>query len=251
MQWRKTTMAYTWGYIKENTLSKLNLDEEEANQQGFLSRFPYQANEAMTQACSIKPKSKNFKVEVFNRQDKWHDLLREFGLTHCTEPLDEDDSEYEKKQAFFKKWNSLYFVDEPIVIEDDEFISFSDDVAYYKPPAIIVAGQIVNTPCFEEASDDILQYSGYNEIVCKKVGTYIIPYNARWFFFTKDLQNNVVIPAPIDILDCLPSYMASQCLKIDDEQKSAIFRNEYEMFLARIDDTDFKSQKTFHIRGNW
>ena len=43
---------YTWGYIKENILNKLNLEEEEANQLGFLSRFPYYANEAMTQICS-------------------------------------------------------------------------------------------------------------------------------------------------------------------------------------------------------
>ena len=47
---------YTWGYLKENILAKLNLDEEQANQLGFLSRFPFYANEAMTQICSaIKP----------------------------------------------------------------------------------------------------------------------------------------------------------------------------------------------------
>ena len=47
---------YTWGYIKENALSKLNLSEQEENEQGFLSRFPYYANEAMTQICSgVRP----------------------------------------------------------------------------------------------------------------------------------------------------------------------------------------------------
>ena len=42
---------YTWGYLKENTLSKLNLGEEEANQQGFLSRLPYYANYISMNKC--------------------------------------------------------------------------------------------------------------------------------------------------------------------------------------------------------
>ena len=57
-------MTYTWGYIKENTLAKLNLDEEEANQQNFLSRFPYYANTSMSPAytaatvrASLTPRS--------------------------------------------------------------------------------------------------------------------------------------------------------------------------------------------------
>lgn len=183
---------YSWGYLKENVLSKLNLDEEEANQQGFLSRFPYYANEAMTQICSaIKPNHKYFIVEVLAKE--------------C------------------------------ITLPDD-FVSFSDDVARYNG---------------EEAYDDVLEYYGYNQVICKAAGIYEIPYNARWFFFTKDLESDVIITAPADVCDAIPSYIASQCFKIDDEAKSAIFRNEYELFLARIDDTSFKMQRTFKVGGNW
>lgn len=191
---------YTWGYIKENTLGKLNLSEDEANLQEFLSRFPYYANEAMTQICSaVKPKESFFDIIVT-----------------------EDN------------------VGTPIKMPDD-FICFNDDVA----------SVVINKELITDIGDDFFDYHGYNEVICYAEGTYRIPYNARWFFFTKDLHNAVVIPAPADVCDALPSYMASQCLKIDDEVKAAIFRNEYEMFLARMDDTSFRRQRTFHIGGGW
>jgi len=192
---------YTWGYLKENTLNKLNLTEEEANQLGFLSRFPYYANEAMTQICSsVKPKDTYFELVV-------------------------DDTNVNK-----------------VVTLPNDFVAFDDDVA-----------EIKYEDCYEftEVHDDELQYLGYNQVICKTKGVYRIPYKARWFFFTKDLQNNVEIPAPADVCDAIPSYIVSQCYKIDDERKAAIYRNEYEMFLARIDDTTFKSQRTFKIGGGW
>ena len=190
---------YSWGYIKENTLSKLNLSEEEANQQDFLSRFTYYANEAMTQICSaVRPKETFAKVEITENE-----------------------------------------VDTLITLPED-FVAFSDDVVRYSDDYV-----------HNDVGDDYIEYYGYNQISCKRVGTYLVPYKARWFFFTKELHNATLINAPADVCEALPSYIASQCLKIDDEVKAAIYRNEFEMFLARIDDTSFKSQRTFHIGGDW
>lgn len=199
---------YTWGYIKEATLSKLNLSEEEANQQGFLSRFPYYANEAMTQICSaVKPEEKYFEVEI-NDTD----------------------------------------VDQEITLPEN-FISFNDAPVLYKEE-ITLYGEVLKTQ-FVEVDDDIIEYCGYNKVICKRKGLYRIPYNARWFFFTKELKNNVRITAPADICEALPSYIASQCYKIDDEVKAATYRNEFEVFLARMDNSSFRSQRTFHIGGGW
>ena len=193
---------YTWGYIKENTLAKLNLSEEEANQQDFLSRFPYYANEAMTQICSAVRPKETFAEIIITEQN----------------------------------------INKPLTIPDELFVSFSDDVVKHR----------VNIHSdWGEVGDDFVEYYGYNEIICKYEGIYRIPYKARWFFFAKDTHNATVIPAPADVLDALPSYMASQCWKIDDETKAATYRNEFEMFLARIDDTSFKSQRSFHIGGGW
>jgi hypothetical protein len=195
---------YTWGYIKENTLGKLNISEEEANRLGFLSRFPYYANEAMTQICSaVKPDEKIFNVEV-NKEN----------------------------------------VGKEITLPED-FVSFSDDIAYI--------GEDVGfgDMSYTEATDEHFTYRGYNKIICHRKGDYRIPYRARWFFFTKDLTNETIISAPADICDALPSYIASQCFKIDDEVKSAVYRNEYEMFLSRMDDTSYRAQRTFHVGGGW
>lgn len=193
---------YTWGYIKENTLGKLNLEEREANELDLLSRFPYYANEAMTQICSIRPREKFFTVVIDENSDN---------------------------------------LNKPITMPED-FIAFNDDVIHY-----------YNTATRESADvgDDFVQYYGYNEVICCAYGTYSIPYNARWFFFTKETHNATIIPAPADICDALPSYIASQCYKIDDEAKAATYRNEFEMFLARIDDTSFRRQRTFRIGGDW
>ena len=192
---------YTWGYIKENTLSKLNLDESAANELGLLSRFPYYANEAMTQICSgVRPKETYLELSI-------------------------DETNVGKS-----------------IVMPEMFIGFSDDVIYYKE------SQYAD---FEEVGDDFVTYNGFNEIICSQKGIYRIPYKARWFFFTKDLHNATDIPAPADICDALPSYIASQCWKVDDEVRAALYRNEFEMFLARIDDTTFKSQRTLRRGGGW
>ena len=48
---------YQWGDLKNSILSKLDIDEDEANTMGLLNRFLIYANEAMTQICStVKPK---------------------------------------------------------------------------------------------------------------------------------------------------------------------------------------------------
>ena len=193
-------MYYTWGYLKENALSKLNLTEEEANQQDFLSRFPYYANEAMTQLCSVRPDEKLFYIVV----------------------TDEN-------------------LNTAISLPDD-FISFNDASPIYRAE---------NERLGTAVGDDFVEYIGYNKISCKVPGIYHIPYNARWFFFTKELQNADIITAPADICEAIPSYVASQCLKIDDELKAAIYRNEFEVFLSRVDDTSFRRQRDFCIGGGW
>ena len=195
---------YTWGYIKDVTLAKLDLDALEANEQDLISRFPFYANEAMTQICSaVKPK---LSYAQFNIDKNNIGLLKEMP---------------------------------------DDFIAFSDDVNTRRWV------DFNNDTWIEECHDDEVSFKGYNQLIFWKEGIYTIAYKARWYKFDKSLDDNVVINVPTDILECLPSYIASQCYKVDDETKSAIYRNEYELFLARIDDTDFKQTKTFKIGGDW
>ena len=196
-------MSYTWGYVKDNALAKLDLDEIEANNQNFLSRFPYYANEAMTQICSsVKPKY----------------TYVEFNIT-----------------------KDLVGVEQKM---PDDFISFGDDINY----------ELLNNERMtmkKEIHDSDFTYQGYNKVVFFREGRFFISYNARWFMFAKNINNSVVLDAPDDVIECLAAYIASQCYKIDDEYRASIFRNEYEVLLARIDNTNYKNTKTFIIEGDW
>lgn len=194
---------YTWGYIKDASLAKLDLEQEEAVELGLLNRFTFYANEVITQICSsIKPKRSFYEIIV--NKDNLGKLI--------TMPKD--------------------------------FISFSDDISTL---TVTDYGTLITS----EVSDLELIYKGYNQIQCLREGIYHIAYNARWIKFDENTSENQELDVPADILDCIPSYIAHQCYKIDDEYKSSVYRNEYEMFLSRIDNTDFKNTGTIKITGDW
>lgn len=194
---------YTWGYLKDVILAKLDLEEKEAETQNLIKRFPLFANEAMTQICSsIKPNHTFFEIDVTKEM-----------------------------------------LGTPVKMPDD-FISFDDDVntiSYYDVYGIKIV---------REACDEDFTYLGHKHLIFKLPGTYQISYNAKWISFT-NMDNDTELDVPEDILNCIPSYVASQCYKIDDEYKSSVYRNEYEIFLARIDDTHFKNSKTLRVEGDW
>ena len=196
---------YTWGYIKDASLAKMDLEQEEANEMKLVNRFIFYANEVITQVSSaIKPKRAFYEINV------------------------NDDN-----------------VGTLITIDDVNFISFSDDMSTVE--TIDDYGNVITAECTNEN----LSYKGYNQVVCYKKGIYHIAYNSRWYTFSNSTDDNFVLPIPTDILECIPSYIASQCYKIDDEYKASVYRNEYELFLARIDNTDFKTSTTFTIREDW
>ena len=194
---------YTWGYLKDVALAKLDLTENEATVQNLLSRFPFYANEVITQVCSaIKPKYTFAKFEI------------DFDKVGVAQTM------------------------------PDDFISFGDDVCY----------ELVNNGKFLEKHqifDVDFEYYGYNQVIFKHPGNFYISYNARWYTFTKAIDDNEKIDIPNDILDCIPSYIVSQCYKIDDQYKAQVFRNEYELMLSRIDATNYKNTKSILIEGDW
>ena len=216
---------YQWSDIKRSALAKLDLTEEEADIQNLINKFPIYANEAMTQICStVKP--------------KW---------TFATFVITNDDIE---------QGNNIKTM-------PDDFICFGGDVCTrtYKDYKL---SYLKNDDVYvrEECHDDDFDYEGYNQVMFKKEGEYKISYNARWIDFlhvptsdgkstTQITDDYVLSSIPQDILDCLPSYIASQCFKIDDEYKSSVFRNEYEMFMARINDTNYQNTRTFFVGGDW
>lgn len=232
---------YTWGYLKNAALAKLDLDTEvgtdEVTNYNFINRFHIYANEVMTQICStIKPKRTFFEVDVFDvcrtiDGKMYIDNVEYEGLI-----LSSDGKIITDSNGTVVMYKSGTLITMPL-----DFISFGDDVCTRQCDNII-----------SECHDDVLMYKGYNQIICTARGTYDISYNARWYTFLPSTDENTVLDSiPMDILDCIPSYIAHQCYKIDDEYKSSVYRNEYEIFLSRIDDTYFKNTKTFTIGGDW
>lgn len=202
---------YTWGYIKDAVLAYLDLSESEALKQGIIRKFPFYANTVITEICSAIKPKRTF---------------AEFEII-VDKKQNRDDT-----YKLFKM--------------PDDFVSFGDDVCtreWTEPPFY--------DTYMTECHDDDFAYRGNNELVFFKPGKYLISYNARWQTFAGNTDNDTELTMPLDIAECIPLYIASQCYKIDDEYKSATFRNEYEMALARIDDTDFKQTKTFRIGGDW
>lgn len=200
---------YTWGYIKDCALAKLDLNKYETYDEQVntvVSRFPFYANEAMTQICSaIKPK--------------------------------------------YARANFVVTTDMIGIAQEmpDDFICFGED----RNTMDIIDTCTGETIRGLEAHDDDFIAEGYNQVVFFHEGTFHISYNARWFTFTTTVDDNTVINAPNDVLDCLPSYIAHQCYKIDDEVKAQLFRDEYEMALARINNNVAFAPQTIKIGGGW
>lgn len=196
---------YSWGYIKNATLNKLDLKEEEAQQMNLTNRFVYYANEAITQISSaVKPKRTFAKIEVTNEN---------VGT---------------------------------LIAMPNDFISFGHDNNW------LCTMTLVNDRMVQKADSECFEYMGYNQILPKVTGIFYISYNARWITFdVGDVNDGKQLDVPDDILDCLPSYIASQCMIIDDEYKASVLRNEYEMMLARIDDTDYSDNGNFFVEGDW
>lgn len=234
---------YTWSYIKSVTLAKLDLDETEAMEQDLFNKFPYYANEAMTQICStVKPKHTFVKFKVADKLTTWKALTLKYNVyLDYSSPIIKPKQLSTNEELFWNEFESYNYVGESVTMPDD-FIAFDDDVNI-----------VERDYCMYECHDDDFSCKGYNQLMFFKTGNYTISYKARWYFFktfTKETENSV-ITAPADVLDCIPSYIASQCYRIDDDTKSQILRNEYEIFLSRLDDTNYKQTKTFTIGGDW
>lgn len=206
---------YRWGYIKNVALAKLDLDydEKEADVHNLINRFEYYANEAMTQICStVKPKYTFYDVVIKNRGAELND--------------------------------GEFYVGETVRMPND-FVSFGDDINF------VTYIDDYDETVVREANDEDFRYAGNNSLFFMNPGIYHISYNARWIDTFVSMDDSTQLDVPNDILDALPSYIASQCYKVDDEYKSSVFRNEFEIMLSRIDNTNYRNTKTIRIAGDW
>lgn len=182
-----------WSEIKQATLNKLFLDEDEAQQQGYLGKLQYLANEGLNIiANGIKPRIAKFETVVEEKEGK-------------------------------------------LIEMPEDFLSFADMVYY-----------------LDGVENPELIYVGDREVMLPKSGKYTIYYNALWHNISKeDISNDVVLTIDASVLNCLPTYIASQLLSQDDIQRATVLKNEFETMLARLDTNIMYQQNHFKSIGGW
>ena len=207
---------YTYGYIKNAILTKLNLTEKEALEQNLLDTFIYNINECLSQiASTIKPDFCTKQVTVY--KDEKEKSIKAY---------------LEDKSLV----NTLYKM-------PDNFIAFSGVPRF----------QEEKCNCYlpsKEVHDEVVHIDR-NQVMFLKPGIYQITYDGWWPTFNDGMQDSDELDIPEDVVICIPSYVASQVWKIDDERKANIFRNEFEIFFSRINNSDYRGVNTFGVIGGW
>lgn len=240
---------YTWGYVKEATLAKMDMTANQAIELGLVNKMPYYANEALTQITSgVKAKTKYIDFTVKDA-DKVIAYIKREMLPYddlrflVNQPCDKSTMSDVQLMAL-ELYNSYTYIGQNVTMPDDYF-AWSDEPVYK------ISHDFMYNEHVKEASDKDFTTIGYKSILFKREGMYRFPYKAKWFTFEPTTDDSVELEIPDDIVECLPSYIASQLFKIDDEQKSSIYRNEFEMMIARIDENEYFTNKEFNGRGDW
>ena len=122
-----------------------------------------------------------------------------------------------------------------VVTMPEDFLSFADMIVY-----------------LDGVSDPQVTYITDKQLVLHDVGDYKIFYNALWHdVTTEDIVDDLLLEIDASVLNCLPTYMASQLLAQDDVQRSTILKNEFELMLARLDTNIMYESNHYKSTGGW
>lgn len=233
---------YTWGYLKEASLAKLDMSADQAIEMGLLNKFPFYANEAITQVMGVKPRRTFAEFDVKNERDIIEYCKLNWKLddvSFITRGVQDEEDLTANQAKALHYYRQFVFVNKEVRMPED-FFSWNDDRSYIEKYGVIC-----------QASENDYNLYGANHVLFFKPAKYRIPYNAKWFKFAVSMNDDVVIDVPDDIAESIPSYIVAQCYKIDDESKAAVYRNEFEMFLARLDENDVHVNRAMKITGEW
>lgn len=236
---------YTWGYIKEAALAKMDMSVEDAINMGLINKMPFYANEAVTYiTASIKARRTYADFDIRDFHKTIRRISEKFHLEDVSflfkKPCDKTTLNLDEGGALTEFEQHLY-TQTPISFPND-FFAWSDDINYKFDKC---------EKEWKEASDRDYTTYGSNKIMFNNPGLYRMAYLAKWFKILPTTDDDYELDCPDDILECIPTYIASQLYKIDDEVKSGILRNEWEMAISRIDENDYSSNKIIKDRGEW
>lgn len=236
---------YTWGYIKEACLAKLDMTANQAIEMGLMNKIPFYANEALGQITqAVRAKREYAEFEVFDEIAMVKSLQLKYSLDDMSflynRPCNIDEYSTNQIKAM-SEYDKYDYIGRCICMPDD-FVFWGDDRNYQYDNCL---------HNWYEANDNDFDIIGDNKIMFNHCGKFRISYCAKWFTFLPTTDDNEKLDIPDAIVEALPSYIVSQCYKIDDEVKAAYYLNEFEILVARIEDNSYTTNKTMKITGGW
>ena len=241
-----------WSEIKQAIVNKLFMDAQEVNSDtdNYASKFAYYANECLNQiANSVKPNVKSFQPIIYANGVLGSGFtLEDDSIMYNTTLGDSDKIKPASNTVYIdiinhKRYVYLsgelnevdnYYTLSDVIAMPEDFLSFADMINY-------VNGQ----------PDPVITYVGDKYIKLNSVGAYNIFYNALYEQITEDIEATTELAIDQSVLNCIPSYVASQILAEDDIQRSTILKNEYELMLSRLDINVMYEANHFKSNGGW
>ena len=247
---------YTYGYLREATMAHCDLEEEELQAMNVLKRLHIFANEAMHAVCAVKPKYTyfTFKVvkeyrpiieQIINNEIVYREASEEELPFIYHDYTDIKLADEIATREYYTNRN-IFLVNEPIAIKNN-FIAFTNKQSFViEQGSKFDSEKFVNGDWTTNVAEVLrpvkygkeLVFGDNNTIIALVEGTYKVPYKAVWHLFTSAMPDQEKLDIPVDILNCLPLYMASIILQIDYAQKAQIKRSEFELALTRVTNTD-------------
>lgn len=258
---------YTWGYIKDVILAKLNMTEVEAKNNNFLNRFIMYANECLNQiASTIRPKQATYIVEVLTKDG--YDKAYKEAYDKIIENWQE--SQWFEDEENFDLWLTIHkeqiedFIKD-VLLKDKvalgTIVSMPEDFLHYNGQSMVYWKQIIDTYGYdyhrveklmkEEVNPENIRYIGERQFIPLRSGKYVMEYDANWVEILETIKDDYEFDIPFDVMNCIPPYVAAQCWAIDDIQRSAILMNEFEKAFARINCSDYRNNEHFVPEGGW
>ena len=249
----------SYGYIREATQAHLDLDEQEIQAMNLQTRYPIFANEAMQAICAVKPKYDYFRVKITESYEPIINLGNDqfraatedelnWETLGSPEPNFADD-------VYTKKWyeaQNIYLSNTQIRMPDN-FLAFANKQAWafiisdeFDIETFVTGTRQVNVDTTLKqvpATKSMFMYDGSNTLRFFIEGEFWIPYKGVWYQFKSGISDDDLIDIPTDVLVTIPLYIAAQCLKLDHAQLANAKRAEFELALARVNNTDLMAIK--------
>lgn len=240
-----------WSEVQQATLDKLFMELKEAKTLKYEKKFAYLANECLNMIANrVKPNVCRFEFDVVNTEVNGTNFRIENGVVHYTDTFGAEQTlTPDRKVVYVDNGVSYVWRDNELKLLSDIDDVFKCGDFIKMPDNFISFADIVNYK--DGVPDPVITYVTDNTIKIDVPGKYSIFYNGEWETIRGEYGANDVLNIDSSVLNCLPTYIASQVLAQDDIQRSSILKNEFELLLAGLDTNAMYETNHYKSTGGW